>query len=47
MLLLCDCSDFETNSKGLIHADKNIDLDIKAREQLHHVVLQLEFGTKT
>ena len=47
MLLLCDCSDFFETFQGLIHADKNIDLDIKAREQLHHVVLQLEFGTKT
>ena len=35
---------FET-FQGLIHAD--MDLDIKAKEQLHPVVLQLECGTQT
>ena len=44
LLLLCVCSDFET-FQGLIHAD--MDLDIKAKEQLHPVVLQLECGTQT
>ena len=38
------CSDLET-FQGLIHAD--MDLDIKAKEQFHHVVLQLEFGMQT
>ena len=42
---MCDCSDFFETFQGLIHAD--MDLDIKAKEQLHHIVLQLEFGTKT
>ena len=44
LFLLCVCSDLRP-IQDLIHAD--MDLDIKAKEQLHPVVLQLEFGTQT